>query len=126
LEQLSPVEEVQREQLGTGQLDLTDSCSAADSGTIPVEEQSAAILGAEEDRISGGAGNLEGYIQISLSAPERVTAQATPRPSPSHATLETVCPLVGLENSAVSEEMCDLSPVPSSTGPNVGDMPKRQ
>jgi hypothetical protein len=88
-----------------------------------VEVPSAVIVGAEEVCFSGGAGNLEGYIQISLSAPEEMTAQpsqgqVSPRPSPGHASLEKACAPVGLENSAECEERCDTSPVPSYTGPN--------
>ncbi|KAK1694687.1 hypothetical protein QYE76_011384 [Lolium multiflorum] len=116
--QESHVAAMQREQVGTCQLDLTDSCSTADSGTAPVEEKSDAILGVDEDRRLGGAGNLEGYIQISLSTPEGEKAQAPLRPSPTQVYLETVWPVVGLEKTAVSEETRDPSPVPSYTGPN--------
>jgi hypothetical protein len=68
--QARPVDAMQREQVVTGQSDSTDSCSTADSGTAPMEERTVACLGAEDDRRTDGAGNFEGYIQISLSAPE--------------------------------------------------------
>jgi hypothetical protein len=116
--QAGPVDVVHREQVGTGQSVSTDSCSTADSGTAPTEEESDAILGVEDDRRTDGAGNLEGYIQISLTAQEEEEAQDPVRPSPDQVRSGTACPPVDMERTAGSEETCGQSPEPSYTGPN--------